>query len=249
MFDQLVSFSNKNLSYQAVIDNLIVLDYDYYFNLTQAILEEDSARCLLLFDEILSNGFDGSHFISGLASHFRNLLVAKDIQTIKLLEVSKTIRERYLNQAEKTSQGLLLSAMNIANQCEIQYKTSKNQRLQVELALLKMCHISAAVQLSKLPLNAGEPTESVKKKTNNGNGLTTEKAFSASETVVSAPEVATEKESTQPADSIPAHTQPAGTQPAQAYVESVPPAEVSPAKPKLSFPKLGEFNLGAKIPS
>jgi len=249
MFDQLVSFSDRNLSYQAVIDNLNVLDYDYYFKLTQAILEEDSARCLLLFDEILANGFDGSHFISGLASHFRNLLVAKDIQTIKLLEVSKTIRERYLNQAEKTSQGLLLSAMNIANQCEIQYKTSKNQRLQVELALLKMCHISAAVQLSKLPLNAGEPTESVKKKTNNGNGLTTEKALSASETVVSAPEVATEKETTQPADSIPAHTQPAGTQPAQAYVESVPPAEVSPAKPKLSFPKLGEFNLGAKIPS
>ena len=249
MFDQLVSFSDRNLSYQAVIDNLNVLDYDYYFKLTQAILEEDSAGCLLLFDEILANGFDGSHFISGLASHFRNLLVAKDIQTIKLLEVSKTIRERYLNQAEKTSQGLLLSAMNIANQCEIQYKTSKNQRLQVELALLKMCHISAAVQLSKLPLNAGEPTESVKKKTNNGNGLTTEKAFSASETVVSAPEVATEKETTQPADSIPAHTQPAGTQPAQAYVESVPPTEVSPAKPKLSFPKLGEFNLGAKIPS
>jgi len=249
MFDQLVSFSDRNLSYQAVIDNLNVLDYDYYFKLTQAILEEDSARCLLLFDEILANGFDGSHFISGLASHFRNLLVAKDIQTIKLLEVSKTIRERYLNQAEKTSQGLLLSAMNIANQCEIQYKTSKNQRLQVELALLKMCHISAAVQLSKLPLNAGEPTESVKKKTNNGNGLTTEKALSASETVVSAPEVATEKETTQPADSIPAHTQPAGTQPAQAYVESVPPTEVSPAKPKLSFPKLGEFNLGAKIPS
>ena len=171
MFDQLVSFSNKNLSYQAVIDNLNVLDYDYYFKLTQAILEEDSARCLLLFDEILSNGFDGSHFISGLASHFRNLLVAKDIQTIKLLEVSTTIRERYLTQAEKTSQGLLLSAMNIANQCEIQYKTSKNQRLQVELALLKMCHISAAVQLSKRPLNAGEPTESVKKKTTDGNGL------------------------------------------------------------------------------
>ncbi|HUH19147.1 DNA polymerase III subunit gamma/tau [Albibacterium sp.] len=164
MFDQLVSFSNKNLSYQAVIDNLNVLDYDYYFKITQAIQEEDSSKCLVLFDEILSNGFDGSHFISGLASHFRNLLVAKDIQTIKLLEVSRSIKERYLNQAEKISQGLLLSGLNIANQCEIQYKTSRNQRLQVEIALLKMCHIAAAIQLTKMPLPT-EQSQEIKKKT------------------------------------------------------------------------------------
>src|SRR5690606_6097311 len=148
-----------------VIDNLNVLDYDYYFKLTQAIQEEDSSRCLLLFDEILLNGFDGSHFIAGLASHFRNLLVAKDIETVKLLEVSKSIKERYLNQAEKVSQSLLLSGLNIANQCEIQYKTSKNKRLQVELALLKMCHISAAIQLSNQPLPATSQTVSDKKKT------------------------------------------------------------------------------------
>ncbi len=249
MFDQLVSFSNKNLSYQAVIDNLNVLDYDYYFKLTQAILEEDSARCLLLFDEILSNGFDGSHFISGLASHFRNLLVAKDIQTIKLLEVSKTIRERYLTQAEKTSQGLLLSAMNIANQCEIQYKTSKNQRLQVELALLKMCHISAAVQLSKRPLNAGEPTESVKKKTTDGNGLSEEKASSVSGAVVSSNELPAQGKAPaavpEPVLAGPSKPEPAQTEPAQAESAQTEP----PPKPKLSFPKLGDFNLGAKIPS
>lgn len=249
MFDQLVSFSNKNLSYQAVIDNLNVLDYDYYFKLTQAILEEDSARCLLLFDEILSNGFDGSHFISGLASHFRNLLVAKDIQTIKLLEVSTTIRERYLTQAEKTSQGLLLSAMNIANQCEIQYKTSKNQRLQVELALLKMCHISAAVQLSKRPLNAGEPTESVKKKTTDGNGLSEEKASSVSGAVVSSNELPAQGKAPaavpEPVLAGPSKPEPAQTEPAQAESAQTEP----PPKPKLSFPKLGDFNLGAKIPS
>src|SRR5690606_412458 len=249
MFDQLVSFSNKNLSYQAVIDNLNVLDYDYYFKLTQAILEEDSARCLLLFDEILSNGFDGSHFISGLASHFRNLLVAKDIQTIKLLEVSKSIRERYLTQAEKTSQGLLLSAMNIANQCEIQYKTSKNQRLQVELALLKMCHISAAVQLSKRPLNAGEPTESVKKKTTDGNGLSEEKASSVSGAVVSSNELPAQGKAPaavpEPVLAGPSKPEPAQTEPAQAESAQTEP----PPKPKLSFPKLGDFNLGAKIPS
>lgn len=171
MFDQLVSFSNKNLSYQAVIDNLNVLDYDYYFKLTEAIQEENSSKCLLIFDEILSNGFDGSHFISGLASHFRNLLVAKDIETIKLLEVSKSIKERYLNQAQKASQGLLLSALNIANQSEIQYKTSKNQRLQVEIALLKMCHIASAIQLSNMTHSALDQTQSDKKKTSDGSGL------------------------------------------------------------------------------
>src|SRR5690554_2731167 len=180
MFDQLVSFSNKNLSYQAVIDNLNVLDYDYYFKITQAIQDEDSSRCLVLFDEILSNGFDGSHFISGLASHFRNLLVAKDIQTIKLLEVSKSIKERYLNQAEKTSQGLLLSGLNIANQCEIQCKTSRNQRLQVEIALLKMCHIAAAIQLSKMPLPT-EQAQEIKKKTNDTKPLVSQKTLKVAE--------------------------------------------------------------------
>jgi DNA polymerase-3 subunit gamma/tau len=249
MFDQLVSFSNKNLSYQAVIDNLNVLDYDYYFKLTQAILEEDSARCLLLFDEILSNGFDGSHFIAGLASHFRNLLVAKDIQTIQLLEVSKSIRERYLNQAEKTSQGLLLSAMNIANQCEIQYKTSKNQRLQVELALLKMCHISAAVQLSKLPLSTGEPTESVKKKTTDGNGLSAERGERISNGQQPVAPSAVPPVQQAQASLTPASPGPEADAPAKSAPAPAPIAETPPAKPKLSFPKLGEINLGAKIPS
>src|SRR5690606_21571739 len=112
MFDQIVSFSNKNVSYQAVIDNLNILDYDYYFKLTDAILAEDSVNALLVFDEVLSNGFDGSHFISGLASHFRNLLVGKDASTLKLLEVSENIRQRYLEQAQQAEVVLLLSALN-----------------------------------------------------------------------------------------------------------------------------------------
>lgn len=158
MFDQIVSFSNKQVSYQAVIDNLNILDYDYYFKLTDALLAEDAATCLMLFNEILEHGFDGGHFISGLASHFRNLLVGKDKATIILLEVSDSIRGKYGAQSEKTSVGFLLSALNIANQCEINYRNSKNQRLQVELALLKICHIAVAVQLSSLkglPANVG----------------------------------------------------------------------------------------------
>lgn len=164
MFDQIVSFSNKKVTYQAVIDNLNILDYDYFFKLTDAILVENPADTLLILNDILNNGFDGSHFISGLASHFRNLLVAKELATLKLLEVSESIRTKYLDQARKSSTGLLLSALNIANQCEINYKTSKNQRLQVELALLKICHLSSAIKLSQMGIQTPNTVEGLKKK-------------------------------------------------------------------------------------
>ncbi|WP_312791452.1 DNA polymerase III subunit gamma/tau [Sphingobacterium sp.] len=165
MFDQIVSFSNKNVTYQAVIDNLNILDYDYYFKLTDSILAEDAAQTLLIFNEILNHGFDGSHFIAGLSAHFRNLLVAKEPATLKLLEVSDSIRQKYLQQAQKSSSGFLLSALNISNQCEINYKTSKNQRLQVELSLLKICHIANAIKLSQLgSVQIPSAAEGVKKK-------------------------------------------------------------------------------------
>ncbi|MGJ1392880.1 DNA polymerase III subunit gamma/tau [Sphingobacterium multivorum] len=165
MFDQIVSFSNKNVTYQAVIDNLNILDYDYYFKLTDAILTEDAAQTLLIFNEILNHGFGGSHFIAGLSAHFRNLLVAKEPATLKLLEVSDSIRQKYLQQSQKASPGFLLSALNISNQCEINYKTSKNQRLQVELSLLKTCHIASAIKLSQLgSVQIPSATEGVKKK-------------------------------------------------------------------------------------
>ncbi|WP_374163162.1 DNA polymerase III subunit gamma/tau [Arcticibacter sp. MXS-1] len=148
MFDQIVSFSNRNVTYKAVIDNLNILDYDYYFRITDSLLDEDVANTLLIFDEILVNGFDGNNFISGLASHFRNLLVGKDPSTLKLLEVSEGIRQKYLEQSAKASASFLLSALNITNQCDLNYKNSKNQRLQVELALIKICHIPSALNMS-----------------------------------------------------------------------------------------------------
>lgn len=147
MFDQIVSFSNRNLTYQAVIDNLNILDYDYYFKLIQAIAQEDAADTLLIFDNVLNKGFDGGHFIAGLSNHIRNLLVTKEPRTLKLLDVSENIKKKYFEQSSALSSGLLLSALNIANQCEISYRTSKNQRLQIELALLKMCHLSSAIKL------------------------------------------------------------------------------------------------------
>lgn len=159
MFDQIVSFSSKNVNYKSVIDNLNILDYDYYFKLTDAILSEDVANALLLFDEILSNGFDGNHFITGLASHFRNLLVCKDASTLKLLEVSEGIRQKYTIQSQLAPLSFLISALNISNQCDLNYKTSKNQRLQVELTLIKLCHIPAAVNLSTAGIPAMQDGE------------------------------------------------------------------------------------------
>jgi DNA polymerase-3 subunit gamma/tau len=166
MFDQIVSFSAGNVTYRSVIDNLNILDYDYYFSITDKLLGEDSAQTLLLFDEILSKGFDGAHFISGLSEHFRNLLVGKDASTIKLLEVSESIKARYLQQSQAASVSFLLSAMNIANQCDISYKQSKNQRLQVELALLKMSHLQSVFNIASVPLpeQVTAPNGELKKK-------------------------------------------------------------------------------------
>jgi DNA polymerase III subunit gamma/tau len=167
MFDQIVSFSDGNVTYRTVIDNLNILDYDYYFSIIDSLLKEDTAGTLLLFDEILGNGFDGSHFISGLSEHFRNLLVSKDAATLKLLEVSESIKAKYLQQSQASPVSFLLSAMNIANQCDLNYKLSKNQRLQVELALLKMCHLPSAFNMLTAPAteNTARPTaEQVKKK-------------------------------------------------------------------------------------
>lgn len=163
MFDQIVSFSNKALNYQAVIENLNILDYDYYFKLTDLLLSQDTAGALLLFDEILNNGFDGNHFITGLASHLRNVLICKDATTVKLLEVSDNIRQKYLEQAKQSPASFLISALNIANQCDLNYRISKNQRLQVELTLIKISHLAQALQLSQTE-NVQLLAEQLKKK-------------------------------------------------------------------------------------
>ena len=169
MFDQIASYSNKNITYKSVIDNLNILDYDYFFKLTAYLTSANVSDTLLLFDEILNNGFDGNNFINGLASHFRNLLVGKDTATIKLLEVSENIKQKYLEQCRQTELSFLLTALNLANSCDLNYKNSKNQRLQVELALIKMCHIRSVVHLAQQPLstsNTATDSDQDKKKTN-----------------------------------------------------------------------------------
>lgn len=141
LFDQIVSFSGEKITYQDAIDNLNVLDYDYYFKLTDAFLTENITDTLLIFNKILNKGFDGHHFISGLSSHFRDLMVCKDPQTVELLEVGATIKENYKNQAQKCDKDFLYKALDISNTCDLNYKISTNQRLLVELALIKICNI------------------------------------------------------------------------------------------------------------
>jgi len=137
IFDQVASYSGGDLTYQRVIENLNVLDYDYYFRLVDLMLEKKIPECMLLYNEILSRGFDGAPFISGLAAHLRDLLVSHDPQTTSLLEVSDDIRQRYQQQAQRCKVQWLYRAIRLCNDCDQAYRTSRNKRLQVELTLIE----------------------------------------------------------------------------------------------------------------
>jgi len=147
MLDRLVNYTDRRLTYESVLSNLNVLDYDYYFRMTDSLLAQNHSVALLTFDEILRKGFDGGEFISGLGEHFRNLLVSKDPETVTLLEVTASLKERYLQQAALISSSYLLNALNLANLCEVSYKTSNNRRLHVELTLMKMCYLNNVIDL------------------------------------------------------------------------------------------------------
>ena len=142
IFDRVVSFSGKNLTRQAVTENLNVLDYETYFTSTDYILDNKIPELLLQFNKTLSKGFDGHHYIAGLASHFRDLLVCKTPKTIELLEVGEQTKAKYLEQSKKASQEFLIQGINLANDCDLKYKTSKNQRLLVELSLMQLASIT-----------------------------------------------------------------------------------------------------------
>jgi DNA polymerase-3 subunit gamma/tau len=150
IFDRIVAFSGKEIKYNDVIENLNVLDYDYYFKVVDALLTEDVSSILMIFDDIQRKGFDGDIFMTGLAEHFRNLLVCKDPQTIQLLDRSENIRERYLQQTLLTPTALIITALDICNTCDIEYRMARNKRLHVEMALIKMTHIPQAIKVSQL---------------------------------------------------------------------------------------------------
>ncbi len=142
IFDQVVSFTGGNITYQGVIQNLNVLDYEYYFRLVDHFLDNKVADCMLLLNDVLRKGFDAQHFINGLSSHFRDLLVSKDAVTLSLLEAGAGIRERYQQQAQKCDQKFLFRAMKLCNDCDLNYRTSKNKRLLVELTLIQCAQLT-----------------------------------------------------------------------------------------------------------
>ncbi len=156
IFDQLVSFAGHDLTYETVLENLNVLDYEYFFNITGHILDGDISSTLLTINEILDKGFDGQHFLIGFGEHIRNLLVCKDPVTIKLLETAPTIRNRYLEQSALCPVDFLLKVLELNNKCDLNYKISNNKRLHLELALMQMCIILRNAEVS--------PNENQKKK-------------------------------------------------------------------------------------
>ena len=171
IFDQVVSFTNGHITYQSVIENLNVLDYEYYFKLTDAFLENRVSDCLLTFNEVLKKGFDGNHFITGLTSHFRDLLVSRDAETLQLLEVGASIRDRYQAQAQKCSPQFLYKAMKLCNDCDLNYRVSNNKRLLVELTLIQLAQLTGdndvpgggqgpTKQTLKPAFNQGQPSSS-----------------------------------------------------------------------------------------
>ena len=142
IFDQVVSFTGGNITYQGVIQNLNVLDYEYYFRLTDYFLENKVSDCMILLNDVLRKGFDAQHFINGLSSHFRDILVSKDPVTLPLLEVGASIRDRYQQQAQKCDPKFLFRAMKLCNDCDLNYRASKNKRLLVELTLIQCAQLT-----------------------------------------------------------------------------------------------------------
>jgi DNA polymerase-3 subunit gamma/tau len=157
MFDLNVTFSKDNvLKYAEVLDNLHILDYDYYFKMTDALLNSKVSDSFLLFDEILKKGFDGHLFIVGLLEHFRNILVSKDPVTVRLLQVSESVQKKYLEQSAAVPYSFLVSALSIGSSCDLSYKAAKNQKLHVEICLLKLANITNVLNLATLPATEGD---------------------------------------------------------------------------------------------
>lgn len=162
IFDQIASFTAGNITYNAVIENLNVLDYEYYFRLTDAFLTTNVPATLLLFKEICDKGFESQHFISGLSNHLRNLLVSKDTSTLSLLEVGEATAKRYGEQAAKCDTRFLYKAMDLSNRCDLDYRVSNNKRFLVELMLIQICQLSmpaeTTAQASQPPLQSIKQT-------------------------------------------------------------------------------------------
>ncbi|MDI9882535.1 DNA polymerase III subunit gamma/tau [Flectobacillus longus] len=210
MFDLNVTFSKDNtLHYAEVLENLHILDYDYYFKMTDALMESKVAEAYLLFDEILKKGFDGHQFVVGLLEHFRNLLVCKDAVTIKLLQVSESVQQKYLEQSAKANFSFLASALSIGSQCDLNYKSAKNQKLHVEITLLKLAHIPHVLNLSALPAVEGGAAG----KPNTDSSAVVQQPISSPVATSQGTNAVPAQSSNTPAESVPTNTAPIGSIP------------------------------------
>jgi DNA polymerase-3 subunit gamma/tau len=153
IFDQMVAFTGNHLTYKQVVENLNVLDYDYYFKITDAFAGNNLAEIMLTFDDILKKGFDAHNFLIGLGEHLRNLLVSKDPQTISLLEISESLKQRYSDQSQKCSLPFLLKGLALISKTDVSYKSAKNQRLLVEMALMQLTFLTASADAEKKKMN------------------------------------------------------------------------------------------------
>jgi len=149
LFDRLVSFSDNSLTYKDVADHLNVLDYEYFFKITDQLLTNDISSLLVTFNDIIDNGFDGQHFINGLSEHLRKLLLCQNQSTVNLLSVNESLKSKYLNQANNTDSNFLIEALNLTNTCDLQYKLSTNKRLLVEICLMQVSSINFLEQSKK----------------------------------------------------------------------------------------------------
>ena len=221
IFDQVVSFTNGNITYQAVIDNLNVLDYEYYFRITEDILSGNVRGALLILNDILNRGFDGQNIITGLATHFRDLLVCQDEATLVLFEVGASIRERYKEMAKRCSDALLFRAIELANSCDLNYRASRNKRLLLELTLIQLCQLT--------------------------HGVADDKKKASIDALAVSPQPAAQPAQRQPATTVAAGAKPI-SQPQQpvARPTNVPP-NITPPKPLESQPKRMTRHMGVSM--
>lgn len=244
LFDLINTFSADNtITYKSTIENLHILDYDYYFKITDQLLSQDLTGVLLTFDEILKEGFDGHIFISGLSEHIRNVMVCKDTATIQLLEVSENIQKKYAEQAGSAELSFLLSALNISNQCDLSYKASKNQRLHVELALMKMCHLNSAINFASGDVEVKKKAESV-----TTTASPEKKTEVQSEPVTPSPVSSAPSTATKPVEEQPIVSQSSPAAPVENKVEE-PQEPIKAPKGQTNTPTGGEVKSTFKMPS
>lgn len=243
IFDQVVSFTGGHITYKSVIENLNVLDYEYYFRLTDFFLENKVSDALLLLNDVLNKGFDGSHFVTGLSSHLRDLLVSKDAATLPLLQVGAGIRERYRAQAQKCPLPFLYRAMKLCNDCDLSYRTSKNKRLLVELTLIQVAQITTEEDDSS---NGRSPKQAIKPIFTQPTATQQPQAATAatrpqSGTSAASPTIA---QSENPRPSTPTRSQEANANPSHPIPTAILMAQ---GKEEKKIPMMKSSNLGISI--